>query len=225
MKQLTWIAFFSIAACCLMYAVEQWWEVNYLVKTMVKILVFLGIPFLYIRNTKRIRIPLKAYRKLKHQPGLGFALLWGVISFLSILSAFHILADFIDLERISEQMQTQLGITPQIFVFIALYVTFGNSLLEEFFFRGFVFSELHQNGAKLLAYVLSSVLFGLYHIAIFQSWFSLPITLLALAGLISVGFLFNWLNRESGNILNSWIVHVCADVAIVLIGFRMFGLL
>lgn len=85
--------------------------------------------------------------------------------------------------------------------------------------------NLYELKFKKTAYVYSSLLFALYHIAIFKSWFNIWLILLALTGLISVGFIFNFIDTKSNNFINSWIVHILADMAIMLIGMKMFGII
>lgn len=222
MNKKYFIIWVSIVACFLMFLIEQVFEVPYLVKTISKIILFISIPIYYIKrvedNNLRDGFNLKVD---KQRLRLGF--LFGVISFLVIILAFYLCRELIDLNHIASEMREKANITPSIFVFVAIYVVFGNSLLEEFFFRGFIFLNLYRKGYRFLAYIFSSFLFALYHIAIFATWFSLPILLLCLFGLVSVGFIFNWLNTKSDNFLNSWIVHIFADIAIIIIGFKMFG--
>ncbi|TAH63854.1 MAG: CPBP family intramembrane metalloprotease, partial [Gottschalkiaceae bacterium] len=103
--------------------------------------------------------------------------------------------------------------------------TFINSFLEEFFFRGFIFLNLYKLGFKKGAYIFSSILFSLYHIGIFKNWFNPLLIILAVSGLISVGFIFNYIDTKSKSFINSWIVHILADAAIMLIGLRMFNML
>ncbi|MBZ9635369.1 CPBP family intramembrane metalloprotease [Clostridium sp. FP1] len=105
-----------------------------------------------------------------------------------------------------------------------MYITFGNSFLEEYFFRGFYLLKSYELKSKKFAYIYSSLLFGVYHIAIFKTWFNSGLVGLALIGLISIGFIFNWLDTRSKNFINSWLVHILADSAIIIIGLRMFGI-
>ena len=79
--------------------------------------------------------------------------------------------------------------------------------------------KFYQAGNKVFAYLFSSVLFAIYHVAIFATWFNVWLILLALLGLFIVGILFNWLNTKSNNFLNSWILHIMADIAVVSIGY------
>ncbi|WP_162287809.1 CPBP family intramembrane glutamic endopeptidase [Indiicoccus explosivorum] len=224
MGKAMWIITAGVCACLFLYIIEQVLDVNYAVKTAVKLVLFILLPLFYVWKIKQGRLSEILALKNAGWRGLIPAFLFGFAAFSAVLAAFFILQESIDLAAIAYEMETKLGITPQVFVFVAFYVTFLNSLLEEFFFRGFLFLELHRLGYRTTAYVFSSLLFGLYHIAIFQSWFSLPVTLLALAGLIGVGFLFDWLVSRSDSFISSWIVHIFADIAIVLIGFHMFGM-
>ena len=65
----------------------------------------------------------------------------------------------------------------------------------------------------------------IYHVAIFRNWFSPPIFLLALFGLIVVGLLFSWMDARHHNFVNSWIAHALADSVIIIIGMHMFGMI
>ena len=214
----------SLIVCILLYFVEQVLVVSYVVKTVIKILFFTLIPYVYMRTIKKQQLS-KAinYKDIdKHHLKMGF--LFGMISFLIIIIAFYLLSNNINMESILGNLQSKSKINASNFIFVGLYITLGNSFLEEYFFRGFIFLNLYELNSKKSAYIYSSVLFGLYHIAIFKTWFNIELVVLALIGLISVGFLFNWLDTKSKNFINSWIVHILADSAIILIGLRLFGL-
>jgi membrane protease YdiL (CAAX protease family) len=214
----------SLIACILLYFVEQVLIVSYVIKTSIKIMFFILIPYIYMKFIKK-QSQSKAlnYKNIdKNHLKMGF--LFGILSFLIILIAYYILRNVIDLQSISEDLQNKSKITASSFIFVGLYITLGNSFLEEYFFRGFIFLNLYEHNSKKFAYIYSSLLFGLYHIGIFKAWFNIELVGLALLGLIAVGFIFNWLDTKSENFINSWIVHILADSAIILIGLRMFGI-
>jgi uncharacterized protein len=91
------------------------------------------------------------------------------------------LRDAIDWGAIGASMEAR-HINETTFLLIFLYIMFGNSLLEEFFFRGIVFREMLGH-SKIGAYLLSALMFSLYHMTIFQTWFGGWILALALFGL------------------------------------------
>lgn len=215
----------SLIACIILYFVEQVLVVSYVVKTVIKILFFILIPYIYIKIIKKQQVS-KAinYRNIdKHHLKMGF--LFGILSFLIILIAYYVLRNIIDLQSISQELQSNSKITASSFVFVGLYITLGNSFLEEYFFRGFIFLNLYELKSKKCAYIYSSLLFAIYHIGIFKTWFNTGLVGLALIGLISIGFVFNWLDTKSKNFINSWIVHILADSAIIIIGLRMFAII
>jgi membrane protease YdiL (CAAX protease family) len=214
----------SLIACIILYFVEQVLVVNYVVKTLIKVLFFIFIPYIYMKFIKKQPIAKSInYKNIdKHHLKMGF--LFGILSFLIVLVTYYLLRNIINLPSISEDLQSKSKITASSFIFVGIYITLGNSFLEEYFFRGFVFLNLYELKSKKCAYIYSSLLFGLYHIGIFKAWFSIELVGLALVGLISIGLIFNWLDTKSKNFINSWIVHILADSAIIIIGLKMFGI-
>lgn len=212
----------SLIACVLLYFVEQILMVNYVIKTAVKILLFILIPCIYFSFIKKSKIKRVMNLRKLHIKHLKLGILFGMLSFVVIIITYRIIGSYIDLQGIAQELQSKSKITTTNFIFVALYITLGNSFLEEFFFRGYIFLNLYDLGFKRMAYFYSSLLFGIYHIAIFKTWFSSWQVSLALLGLISIGFVFNWLDLKSKNFINSWIVHIFADIAIIVIGLKMF---
>lgn len=213
----------SFIACIILYYVEQEIGVNYAVKTLTKVLLFTLIPYVYIKFIKKsnLREALNFKKIEKVHFNLGF--LFGIASFLIIIITYFIIGQYINFNSIAVELGSKSKITGTNFIYVGTYITFGNSFLEEFFFRGFIFLSLYELRYTKLAYVYSSVLFGIYHIAIFKTWFNLGLIALALLGLVVVAFIFNWMDTKSKNFINSWIVHILADSAIILIGFKMFN--
>ncbi|TCT20920.1 CAAX prenyl protease-like protein [Melghiribacillus thermohalophilus] len=222
MKQNTAIIMISIISVCMMIVAEQLLGFSYLSKTILKIGLFLGIPLVIIRFVWGENILHVLNLKNTQVSQLKTGILLGFLSALTIIGAYLMLQSVIDPSAIINDLKTRLDITFQTYILVALYIAFGNSLLEEFYFRGFIFFKISQNGNKTFAYIYSALLFSLYHLAIFAVWFDVSLLLLALVGLFSIGLIFNYLNTKSGNFLNSWIVHIMADIAIVSIGFYWF---
>lgn len=215
----------SLASCMALYFIEQVLGVNYALKTLSKLILFIIIPYIYIKFIGKSNMITEL--NLKHLDSKKFKLgfLFGVSSFLIVLISYFLFKGVINLNNIARELQNKSKINPTNFIFVGLYITFINSFLEEFFFRGFIFLNLYNIGKERWAYIYSSFLFGIYHIAIFETWFNIGLILISLLGLIVVGFIFDWLNTKSKNFINSWIVHILADSAIILIGFKMFNII
>lgn len=192
----------------------------YPVKSALKLAVFLGGAGLYVLLSKD-RGPFGAFRRTGAvKPAALLAL--GVLTFL--LGGYLLLSPWLDLSAIPANLAAKEGITARTFPLAALYITFCNSLLEEFFFRAFAFLALYRAGYTRLAYGFSALAFALYHVSITSSWGSPVLILLMVAGLTAAGLLFDWLDRE-GSLWPSWLVHMGANLATNTVGMILFGIL
>ena len=208
--------------CVFMAFVETALQPVYGVKCAIRAAVFLGAILLWMALC-RDTAPLKAFRR----PGRGEmtpALLLAACALAVILSGCALLSPWLDLSGIPGVVGGQEGITSEVYLLVAFYVTFLNSILEEFFFRAFAFQALRQFIPTPAAGLFSSLAFALYHVSILDGWFAPPVFLLLTVGLALAGGLFCLLDRKGG-IWPGWTVHMAADAALNLIGMRLFGIL
>lgn len=215
-KQTAALAALTALCCVAMLCVDGLWQPVYWTKSACKLLLFLGIPLvcsLFFRGISLRALFVPTRRGLFRALGLGLSV------YAVILGAFFLLRDFVDFSPILDNLPD--GVTKATFPLVALYISFVNSLLEEFFFRGFAYLTLarHWRGTSLF----SAVAFALYHTAMMLGWFPPALFLLALAGLTVGGLLFNWLNKQDGSIYTSWLVHMFANFATNTVGFILFS--
>lgn len=196
----------------------------YLYKSIIKIVLFLLIPMIYFIVYKGKNEYLKKLFVPKKKDFL-LALLLGVGVFAVIMTAYFVLGAHIDLSAIKDSLTAGIGVTADNFIYVAIYISFVNSLLEEFFFRGFAFLILKQEMNKKFAYIFSSAMFALYHVGMTNGWFNIFIYILAMLGLFIGGCIFDFLNEKCENIYPSWLVHMCANFAINTIGLILFGII
>ena len=226
-KKVVYLTATSILAVALLYFFDQVMALSYMSKAGLKIALFAVFPAVYILQTGENVLKLSVCnlkqektkpRRTNRSAALGF------LVFAVLIGAYILVRPYIDTDRVLVEFQEKYKINKSNLLYYSIYLVFINSFLEEFFFRGFLFLNIKRLGFRKTAYVFSSLLFALYHIANFQNWFSLPLFILALVGLFAGGCLFNYLDDEQETFLNSWFVHICADLAIVLIGFYVFGI-
>ena len=210
----------AAAGCVAMAWVEGVLRPVYPVKSALKIAVFLGCAGLYALFSRDFA-PFRTFRRPR-QIKLAALLAAGVFAFL--LGEYLVLSPWLDLSAIPENLAGKEGITRETFPLAAADITLCNSLLEEFFFRGFAFLTLYREGNKGLAYGFSALAFALYHVSITSSWGAPVLIVLMVAGLTAAGLLFNWLDRE-GSLLPSWLVHMGANLGTNTVGFILFGIL
>ncbi len=195
----------------------------YIIKSLYKIIIFAGLPLIYCAFDKEVNF--KEYFEIKDKKQIKFAVALGLGVYLLIQAGYFILKGFIDLDNIAMNLENNLNVNRDNFLFVSLYISFINSLLEELFFRGFGFITLGRFLSKRYTYIISALAFSIYHVSILANWFNIIIYALFITGLFVTGLFFNRLNDGYNNIFNSWIVHMCANFSINTIGFMMFGII
>ena len=205
--------------CCLMMAlVDGVLRPGYAAKSAIKIALFMLIPLIASKIDHSV-LYLSLLRPKKK--GLLPAIALGVGIYVVILGGYFLVSPFFDFSQIAGALTDNAGVTKDNFLYVSLYISFANSFLEEFFFRGFVFTNLKQHSGRKLAYIFSAAAFSLYHVAMMIGWFSPALFLLVMAGLVVGGMIFNWLNEKLDTIYCSWLTHMVANFAIHTIGFML----
>lgn len=215
-KRSIWLIIGMVFFGCLIMAIVDAVIVPcYAVKSLIKLALFLAIPLLY--SLTRHRAPLRSLFRVQSRRNITEPLFLGLAVYGVIIGGFLLGGKFIDWSAVSSSLQNS---QENIFL-MGAYISLINSLLEEFFFRGFAFLVLKELSGPKLAYLFSAGIFSLYHIAIMHSWFSPLVFILMLVGLFFSGLLFNWLNERYQNLYASWMVHMFANLAINTIGLLL----
>lgn len=204
------IMLYTIAVIVVLYFTEQVLELPYLLKTLIKLPLFTIIPLVSLKGT-----PLKMDKQ-----HTKLMLYISLFVFLIIVIAYIVLSSFIDVSIIQEDISSRMQVTNVMLIYTGLYTIFINSFIEELFFRGFIFAKL-LGKHKILAYVFSSLAFSIYHITIFKTWFTLPMFMLMMLGLFVGGLIFSYFTEKNNSFLASWFIHMSADLAIILIGWKL----
>lgn len=207
------IILYSFITIALLYFVDQIIQVNYLLKVSLKLLLMGGVFFINQHLKTNMTKNFFTVKKIKtYKIGLFLS----ILSFISIFIGFLISRSFIDFSTLRQDFFVKYELTGIKFIIASIYLVLVNSFLEEYFFRGFIFYNLNN---KYIAHITSSTFFAVYHLANFINWFEHKIFLLfPLTGLIVGGIIFNLLIEKSKDLYNAWLVHLTADVAIVIIG-------
>lgn len=204
---------YPIASILLLFWFEQGLFFSYLAKTIMKIVLFLIIPLMLFTQTTTSFLQ---FRKIDKN-SVKRVIFTGFLMMIIIICTFVIVHNYIDIDFLLLDLE-DAGVTKTVFPFIALYILFGNSLIEETFFRGLTPSFIEHPKLRL---VVPSLLFALYHIVIFLPWFSPPLLVLAILGLWFAGYVFQLVNKQQ-TILLSWIIHMFADIGVLLVGVYIF---
>lgn len=200
-----------------LFLIENILSPTYLVKSFCKILLFLIGILLYCRISEKSLQEIVNIKRIEKK-GLKKLLGTGFFVYFIVLSVYFTVRNYIDLESIKESLLNKENVNINNFIFIFIYIIFVNSLLEEIFFRGFVFTESSKQYPKKFAYAYSGLIFSFYHIGIIVSWFHILIFVLCLVLLFIAALFLNYFNEKYNSCLASWIVHLSANLSINTIG-------
>lgn len=205
---------------CILMCIIELLGISYLMKTIIKVILFLCVPLVYNLITRDVNII--SFLKIKNAKNILKSIMFGVVVYISIILGYIVIKDYIPPEQIINSLN-KMNITFNNFLFVSLYISIINSFIEEFLFRGFACIGVNAESNKIFYIIMSSLIFSLYHVGIMANWFSIPIFIIFIIGLFLCGLLFCYLNKKSSNIYNSWMIHMFANFAINSIGFYMLG--
>lgn len=213
MKQTQRILCTIVLICLSMAFLEAVIQPGYAAKSAIKLLLFAAAV-----------CTIGDVRRWFRREGLGMGLLLGGGIFAVILLVFFLFRPFLDLDAIAAGLMGKEGIGRENFLWVALYISIVNSLLEELLFRGLGWLQLRKHTSEGFAMIFSAAAFAAYHVAILDGWFTWWVYGLCMLGLFLGGLIFNFLDRN-GSLLPSWLAHAGANLAINTVGLIMFGLL
>jgi membrane protease YdiL (CAAX protease family) len=109
------------------------------------------------------------------------------------------------------------------FIALGVFYSLCHSLLEEYYWRWFVFARLAEATRLPAAIVGSSLGFMAHHvlvIGVYFGWMS-PATWLFSLGVAFGGAVWAWLYHKSGSLFGPWLSHLLVDAAIFAIGYDL----
>ena len=157
---------------------------------------------------------------------LGFA--FGAVTFAVAVGVYHSwLKNTAPMQQAAIEINAKvagMGLSnPLAFIALGVFYTVCHSLLEEYYWRWFVFGMLRQRMAVSVAIVVSSVGFMSHHILVlakFFGWASIGTWFFSLC--VAVGGAFwAWQYHRTGRLYAAWLGHALVDAAIFVIGYSM----
>jgi CAAX protease family protein len=146
---------------------------------------------------------------------LGVAIGLAIFAIAVFWSAYYLLGDLLlDKEIICLSIGRQFIVNSKTVLLVAPITIFLNSLVEEFFYRGFAFGLLSRRH-RLLGYLLPAAAFTTQHVLFFCSWLSWIPFCVAVAGLLVFALVLQRLYETADSIVAPWVVHMGGDVAMM----------
>jgi hypothetical protein len=158
------------------------------------------------------------------------ALLWGIgsggmLGAVILVGWFGFVQGQLDLAALREVVNANGLDEPVRYWTMAIWLSVGNALLEEFVFRWFVDSRLKQLGLWIgLAIPISALIFTAHHVLVLMAYFPAVETILFSLGVFVGGLLWSWLLRRHGSLVPGYLSHILVDLALFVVGASMlFG--
>jgi CAAX protease family protein len=115
--------------------------------------------------------------------------------------------------------------SPAVFIVMGVFYSALHSLLEEYYWRWFVFGQLARGCKLAMAVGISSVAFAAHHVLVLAHYFGWlsPLTCLFTASVAVGGAIWAIIYRQSGSLYASWLSHALVDAAIFAIGYHIIA--
>lgn len=119
----------------------------------------------------------------------------------------------------------QFGLgTPSLFLLFGVFVSLPHAMMEEYYWRWFVYGRLRKQISVRTAMLLSSFGFMAHHVIVLAVYLPgyfwvgvVPLSLCIAVG----GYFWAWLYEKYGTIYSAWVSHALIDMAIFVIGFDL----
>ncbi len=188
-------------------------------------LIEVGLPVTCVWIFARQRLHLPVLNLSGLRLGLAFGLLAGaaiLLTYYGLLRGTSYLASMP--ASVRAKLEAYHATTPFRYLVLALFIAGAHSLLEEYYWRWFVFGELRRELRLLPAILASSLAFMLHHVIVLAVYMPgrfwtgvMPMSLAVALG----GAVWAWLYDRTGSIYACWLSHLITDAAIMMLGFDL----
>ncbi len=192
--------------------------------TVSKVIQF-GFPLVWVVLVQRARLR-------PHWPsraGLAESVSFGLLIFLAALALYYGLLKtspvLADAPREIHDKLAGFGVdTVWKFFALATFYSLVHSLLEEYYWRWFVFGQLSRHVPLAWAVALSSVAFMAHHVLVVGEFLKSygPATWFLSACVAVGGAVWAWLYHRSRSLYGPWASHLLVDAALMWIGYDLW---
>lgn len=113
--------------------------------------------------------------------------------------------------------------SPAALIGLGVFYSLVHSAMEEYYWRWFIFRELHERMNLAPAAIISGLGFMSHHVLVLAKYFgwNSPLTWLFSLGIAIGGSIWALIYRRFGTILGPWLSHLLVDAAIFAIGYHL----
>jgi membrane protease YdiL (CAAX protease family) len=182
-----------------------------------------GLPAAWVLLVQRERSAFRAPSSWS----LIVGVLFGVAVATAMIALYFVLKPTGILDAPAAAIRTKVssfGISsPVAFLLFAVFVSAIHSLLEEYYWRWFVFGQLARACQLPTAILISSLGFAAHHVLVLSLYFgwTSPLTWLFSLAIAIGGACWAWLYYKSDSLAAPWLSHALVDAAIFAIGYQL----
>jgi len=147
--------------------------------------------------------------------GLRAGLVSGLLIFFGIIAAWLLFGRSMVNAEVVATKARDVGLgSNYVFLGGALYWTFINALLEEYFWRWFVYRQCERLVGARRGVMLSAVFFTIHHAVALAAYVDLTTNVLCNIGIGIGGIVWSSHMRQHGSVWPGYVSHIFADIAV-----------
>jgi membrane protease YdiL (CAAX protease family) len=211
----TWAYFFQAESAA---PIVQW-----IVFPAVKIIQF-GLPIVWMALAMRQAVTLRP----RTLAGVGAGLAFGAaVAGAIFLLYFGVLKESSLFDQAAQPIRDKIAgfkiDSVSKYAALGIFYSLCHSLLEEYYWRWFVFGRLKAHVTLWMAIVISSIGFVAHHVLVLSKFFGPGnwATWFFSLGVAVGGGAWAWLYHRSNSLLGPWLSHLLVDAAIFSVGFDL----
>jgi membrane protease YdiL (CAAX protease family) len=144
----------------------------------------------------------------------------GILMGAGIIGSFEFLPQDLQKETLSRiALKTETLHIKQHFWIYAVLLSFAHSLLEEFYWRFFLFTAFKKHLPRF-RHSLVALAFSLHHFVVTIFYFDFKLGFLLGWGVFIAGYIWSKLYEKENSLGAVWISHIIADIALMSFGLR-----
>jgi membrane protease YdiL (CAAX protease family) len=155
----------------------------------------------------------------------GLVVVGGMIALYALVLKPSGLLDNVE-QAVLTKVQSFGAGNPAAFIALGIFYSAIHSLMEEYYWRWFVFGQLVRGCRLPIAIAVSSVGFAAHHVLVLGLYFGYSgptwlLTWLFSLAIVIGGAFWAWLYRAGDSLAAPWLSHACVDAAIFAVGYQM----
>lgn len=211
----------TIIVAVLSALIELFFRPDYIGKTVMMTVLYMIPAFALHKANEHI-----LYAEFFTFPGKPFwnAFILGVGTFLFVRGALTTFPNFLPSTYFPQRLLSSMGSYTDMALAVTVYLALADSLMTEFFFRGFSFFNLSHLADKQFAHLLCAVVYTLFTAIRTFGIFSAPLWIGWTVLSFGISLLFSHLYLRTKTIYHCCLIHLGFNLAVYISALEILGI-